>query len=274
MHALEQTVHIIPLGHEFDRAVRVFDYTKVDRVYLLTSWKWDTDEGVMGAEQRSFTERVSDHLRNKGIDVIIVDTDTFDILDVTGKVAHIVRKEVDAGNRVSINMSAAGRLTSVASTIVGMMHGVRVYYLPADNYSRTEEERKQHGISICTRVRPEYLMDIPIPHLDKEKMAVLTGLYRAGRALNSRELRKILRESGCGDFRDLSEIENKDERRKEESRQLMRLNQGILRHLERDGYITVEKRGRKNKVRITDSGKFLALASGEIDCLKGYRWQP
>jgi len=33
---LRETVHIIPLGHEIDRAVKPFTKTRADRAYVLT----------------------------------------------------------------------------------------------------------------------------------------------------------------------------------------------------------------------------------------------
>lgn len=265
MDGIEQSVHIIPLGHEFDRAVSVFANTRVDRVYLLTSHtKTPTSRG-MKEEQHTFTDRVREHLEKKGIDVHIIDTNTFELLDVTKNIAKIVKREVQEGNRVSINMSAAGRLTSVASTLVGMMHGVRVYYVAADNYSRSDEDRNKHGISICTTGRPQYLMNIPLPRLDDEKNVILTSLCKMGRSMNSRDLREILRDQGFEGFEDFNEIQDRNKRRKVESRQLMKLSQSFLRPLEKEGYIRVEKRGRENRVYLTDSGQYLAMASGDID---------
>jgi len=265
MDGLEQTVHIIPLGHEFDRAVRVFDHTKVDRVHILTSHTKTPTSRAMKDEQHAFTNKVREHLENRGIEVSIVDINTFELLEVTKGIAHIVKNEVQKGNRVSINMSAAGRLTSVASTLVGMMHGVRVYYVPADNYSRSDEDRNEHGISICTTGRPRYLMNIPLPRLEDEKKAVLTSLCRMGRPMNSRDLREILRNQGFEGFEDFDKIRDRNERRNVESRQLMRLKQSILQPLEKDGYVVVEKRGRENRISLTESGKYLAMASGDID---------
>ncbi|WP_278156248.1 DUF6293 family protein [Methanogenium sp. S4BF] len=39
MAGIERTIHIIPLGHEIDRAVITFDDTTVDQVYILTGLK-------------------------------------------------------------------------------------------------------------------------------------------------------------------------------------------------------------------------------------------
>ena len=39
MSEIEEIVHVVPLGHEFDRVVRPFDKLKANRVYLLTILK-------------------------------------------------------------------------------------------------------------------------------------------------------------------------------------------------------------------------------------------
>jgi hypothetical protein len=48
---------------------------------------------------------------------------------------------------------------------------------------------------------------------------------------------------------------------------LMRLNKGITGKLEDAGYIVKERRGRENVFRITDSGKYVACASGLLDAI-------
>ena len=60
--------------------------------------------------------------------------------------AGVIVAEQSLGNRVSVNMSAAGRLTSVGATLAGMVHGVQVYYVPANRYPETEEDRREHGL--------------------------------------------------------------------------------------------------------------------------------
>jgi len=54
-------------------------------------------------------------------------------------------------------------------------------------------------------------------------------------------------------------------RRNEKIGMLMRLNKGISGKLEDAGYILKEKRGRQNIYKITDSGKYVACASGLVE---------
>lgn len=45
---------------------------------------------------------------------------------------------------------------------------------------------------------------------------------------------------------------------------LMKLNKGILEKLERDEYITWERVGKYNTIKMTESGKYIAHISGLI----------
>jgi DNA-binding PadR family transcriptional regulator len=44
----------------------------------------------------------------------------------------------------------------------------------------------------------------------------------------------------------------------------MKLNKGILDKLENEGYITRERIGKNNTIRITESGKYIAYLSGTL----------
>ena len=246
MDVLEQTVHIIPLGHEFDRAVSVFDHTHVDRVYILAGHRDSKRPNELNEEQHYFTLKVMKHLQNKGIEAIHVDVNTLDLFSIIQKLAYYIKIEIDSGNRVSVNMSAGGRLSSVASTLVGMMHKVREYYVVADDYSRSEEERKKHGISICTRGRPFYLANLPIPQPQPVSKDVLVYIYKENKAVGSKEILEFLKNEEFEGFKEsIHEIKNHDEKRRTQSRQLMKLTKSVLGPLEKEGFIEIEKRGRK-----------------------------
>jgi hypothetical protein len=121
MPNIEETVHIIPLGHEIDRAVKPFEKLKVDRVYILTNLKKDNFNGEMIENQRLYLQKVEKILRKRKIDVrSITNVNLFSLRDVMKNVSKIIVEETNLNNRVFVNMSAAGRLTSVAATLAGM----------------------------------------------------------------------------------------------------------------------------------------------------------
>ena len=63
MEELQQTVDIVPLGHEYDRAIAPFRIRKVDRVHLLTIQAHDGHDPAMFEKQRHFNRKVEAFLR-------------------------------------------------------------------------------------------------------------------------------------------------------------------------------------------------------------------
>lgn len=146
---LEEIVHIIPIGYEFDRVVSPFLYGyKANRVYLLSSIEEvDALESVLEKHQ-FYVDKAREEIEGLGISVIQVPTNLIDYLSLIQEISKIVSEEKQAGNLVYINMSGAGRLTSVASTIVGMVHNVKVYYVDSTGYADSDPRMTTHGYSI------------------------------------------------------------------------------------------------------------------------------
>jgi hypothetical protein len=152
---LRDVVHIIPLGHEIDRAVAPFTKNKADRAYILAvPPDADLDPGMV-KKQHYFVGRVTERLQELGIAVTFVPVAMFEILDVLKVVSYLIRTEKEAGNDVYVNMSSCGRKTSVAVTLAAMVHEVPLYYVSADRYATGDGEEFEHGLSIVENVRTE-----------------------------------------------------------------------------------------------------------------------
>jgi len=266
MAGIEKVVHIIPLGHEFDRAVKPFEEVRVDRIYILTSFQNPKSNVKMKAEQQYFADKVIKYLENKAIEVVFVETDLFNIFSFIKEISRVISKEKNEGNRISVNMSAASRLTSVWATLVGMMQDVQVYYVQADAYSETEVEKKEHGLSICRGVDIMRLVNFHFYVPDPLGMKILLFLARKDRRVKTAELLSMLKSEDVKGFEEVfSEIRDKSKKRKIQSRQLMKLTRTILPKLEEGQFITMEKSGRNLLVSITDTGRYMAAASGELE---------
>ena len=259
MVAIEQTIHIIPLGHEIDRAIAPFEKAKADKVYLLSNFGEITP---MGKEQDYYTHEVITRLKTLDITVECVETDLFDLLDIICNTAIIIRKEKALGNRVSVNMSSAGRLTSVGVTLAAMAHDVHVYYVKSDAYPEAHEERLAHGLSVSSSGNITRLVNFKFLLPDETGIQILVGLCNALKPVSNRDILNMLQEAGVPGFEILYDEVSREKRRTVQSRQLMRLDKTILTRLEKDGYISREKRGRNVVVTITETGLYAACASG------------
>ena len=166
----ENIVHIVPLGFEIDRAVKPFEGKegfRANRVHLLSAIESDGTPEHFVDRHRKYVEVVQSKLESFGIEVIIHHTLLIDILEVMKKVSSIILREKLEGNIVYLNMSAAGRLTSVGATLAAMVQGGRVYYVKASDYSSDEESMDTHGYSICDEVQIVFIENFKINLPDK-----------------------------------------------------------------------------------------------------------
>ncbi len=253
-----EIIHIIPLEEEVDRAVRAFEVNggfKANRVYLL-AWLGGV-QSSSSVEPEFYPKIVMRRLEALGIEVQLVHTNIYNLLEVIREVSKIVRLEREKGNTVYVNMSAGGPFVSVGTAIATMVQDARLYYVRAARYSETVQERRSHGNAIVTQPQVHFIENFNIQLPDQRGQLLLVELYKRG-SMRTGELLEFLYREGVEGFED--DPSGLD--RSEKITLLMRLNKGITGKLETAGYISKEKRGRENLFNITDSGKYVACVSG------------
>ncbi len=259
----EEIVHIIPLGYEIDRAVKPFEKYKANRAHIfcvLESFgKYSTK---MIQEQKYFLEVVSRKLRSYGIEVITHNVDMFNILEVIRHISNVIFEEKMQQNIVYVNISSAGRLSSVAAYLAAMAHDAKAYYVVADRYSTSEKEKRIHGISICDQVRVNFLETFKMQLPSKNEMIVLVKLCKEKRPMKTTEIIEYLASEGVQGFEKCIDMRSRKLSRKDKINCLMKLNKRILEKLEGNGYIERIKVGRYNQIVLKEPGKYVAHISG------------
>lgn len=277
-----ESVHIVPLGFEFDRAAKLFKKHKPDKVYLLITPQDPKYPPEMNKDQEHFNKINADELKANDIHFEFVDADIFDMLKTADSVSKLIIKEIEGDNRkrknIYVNMSAAGKKTSIGATLAARAQGAQVYYVFADGYSQGREEYLQHGISICDNPTMDPLPNFQIQKLDLGLLQVLGFLSRTTIA-TSDEIITFLKGQGYTKFDDASKvIENirlpslpnnerrskMDEVRGIKQRNSNRLNKSFLNKLKEDDYIDRRIEGRNSNIWITESGKFALALHGML----------
>lgn len=277
MAGLQENVHIIPLGHEYDRAIAPFRKLSVDRVYILAITKnTGKYEDEMVSRQIHFTDKVIDFFKRKKIEVIRREVQLFDLLEVMKQISAIIKAEQVKGNKVQINMSACGRKTSIGAALAGMVHGADVYYVSAETYSLNYDDFQEHGLSICEKGETfrfeNFVFELP----DDVSQKILVKLYQENRGIRSTELRDYLHDQGVEGFgtrladigKPTKKIPTPDgksvDKRTESITQNIKLEKKYLGPLEASGYIQRKRSGRNNIINITESGKYVACIGGHL----------
>ncbi len=143
-----QTVHIIPVGFDYDRLIAplIRDKVEVDRAILL--------QGAIGTEENvEYSKQVTRKLKDDFASLLNADTEVLTIDDVYDYDAaystayQIILDEYEDGNDVYVNISAMPRTVSFAFTMAA--HAIMVemdaarehihtYYTAPEKYLETE----------------------------------------------------------------------------------------------------------------------------------------
>lgn len=259
---MQEIAHIIPVGYEFDRIVSPFlgeNGLKTNRVYIISSiYDVQAPLDVLEKHQK-YVNKVKTELESIDIKVILVPTNLINLLEVIQTITNIIAEEKSQGNLVYINMSGAGRLTSVASTLSGMAHNVTVYYVESDGYADDDPRMEQHGYTIVEEPKITYLKNFQIDIPEEAQLKTLAKIMTEGR-MRTVDIIEYLGSEGFEEYAD----DYYDMKRNEKSAVMMRLQRNILNKLIEKGYIKKTKLGREKEYEVTETGKYVASISGLI----------
>ena len=252
-------MHVIPIGYEFDRVVAPFQNGyKANRVYLLSSIEGVVAPTAVLEKHQFYVDKVRYELEELGIIVIQVPTNLIDNLAIIQKISKIVSEEKQRGNLVYINMSGAGRLTSVASTLVGMVHNVKVYYVNSTGYADEDPRMTSHGYSIVEGTpNITFLANFQINMPNEIQQKALVKIYES-EGIKTIDLIEYLGSEGFEDYA----VDYYGLSRNDKTALIMKLNRNIIDKLSDSEYITITKLGRENVYEIKDTGKYIASISG------------
>jgi hypothetical protein len=272
LSGLHDIVHIIPLGHEIDRAVAPFTKNKIDRAYVLAVPADAELDPEMLEKQQYFLKVVTEKLKVLGIQVEVKPVNLFITLDVLKAVSSLIRTEKERGSDVSVNMSACGRKTSVAVTLAAMVQEVGVYYVSANRYAigPDAKEEHEHGLSIVTDVYTEFFQNFKIMMPKEASILLLVELYNrkiSGKVdMASSEILDFFSNQKVFGYEDRHKpVKDSSERAKIQRALLNRTNRGYLKELEDQEYIERKWKGRNFFINITEAGEYIACASGLVE---------
>jgi hypothetical protein len=252
---MERNVHLIPLGWEVDRAILPLEAVRPHRVYILCdpeSHPW----------QAHYYNQVVERLKAMNVEYRHVRVDSVsDMKGLVRELAHLMKQEIESGNRVFVNISSAGKIGAVASTLVTMahMHGCgRAYYVRPEEYVITDEARMVCGLTKGMKGEPIDVPIFPIWLPSREGSAVLLALKQKGGSMKYYELFRVLAAKGVEGYVEVTSHTS----RKVKTNLTVRLTKTILKPLHEQGLVTSRKEGRTQIVSLTDAGDFMACLLG------------
>ncbi|MFB6284547.1 MAG: DUF6293 family protein [Halobacteria archaeon] len=178
MPETNQTVHIVPVGFDYDRLIAplVRDQIDVDTAILL--------QGAVGTEENvEYSKQVAAKLESDFRSLLDADTtlvtleDVYDYDGVYAEAYGIILEQYEAGNEVWVNISAMPRTVSFAFTMAA--HAIMVeredakddihtYYTAPERYLETGlAEELEKMVHLLRRLKNEGLTDSVESELDQ-----------------------------------------------------------------------------------------------------------
>ena len=231
-------VHVVPLGHEFDRIVEPVVRYRADVVYLL-----EHDDPT--AETPEYHEDIEDALAEAGADVRWRSCDLFDVYDVLGVVTTIAAEH--RGDSVRVNVSGGGTLAAIGATIACMdvSTDATAYYVHPEEYALDAVERPvSEGFDDLSTL-PDYPVDSPT----RDQVAIMAYLADREGGTARPKKRDLI---DYAEAEELSFVADRDPANDKAKFRL--LDTHVVSPLESDGYIEVEKVGRRHVVELTEQG--------------------
>jgi uncharacterized protein DUF6293 len=234
--------HIVPMGLEVDRVLGGLKEFPTNKVILLYGTDMSSD---IERRARSNGTRIKEMVKAT-IDVIEMDLDIFDFYSATRTLKKLLQDMRDDGFEVYVNLSTGNRIITSAALLVCFMTRSHPYYVRPEKYSIPEDrEVLSHGVTSVIEIPCVTIMG---PTKDEEELLIALGRL-GGNARHETSLIPQL-ESVKGFFKPKKEGESK---RSYLARKRAHLSR-YLKTLEKEGYISLVKKGRYVNVSLTETG--------------------
>ncbi|MFW3145817.1 MAG: DUF6293 family protein [Thermoplasmatota archaeon] len=249
MNGEPRRIHVIPMGLELDRIIGGLKEYPTNRVILLNGRDPSTEIERMS---RKNGQRIREMVRAT-MDIEEIELDIFDFYKAARQLRKLFQDLADEGWSVHVNLSTGNRIVSSAALLASFMTGATPYYVRPERYSIPEDQEVlSYGVEEVIRIPSVRIMG---PDVKQETvLRVLGGM--GGSARHETSL-----------IAPLDEVKNFFTERKEGESKRAHLARKraflsrTLRNMEREGYISLQKRGRFVNVVLSETG---ALFSGQV----------
>jgi hypothetical protein len=265
---IAQTVHILPVAREIDRAVLPF-MPAADRPPILHAHRILLVHADLEA-----SKRVADKIERTLRRLAIVErhslearkaTPETDFEQVLGRLAQLCVRELGAGHNVHINLSSGTKLFALAAGLAGMAHipagRGSLYYVRPAGYLVSESEFEEHGLSKgMIDVEQVQLMPLLLPTTLQRRVLVFLQA-RPRRVAEYRELVQFLSAIPGAGYA-LPSPKSQRRVRAWNNAVTTRMVRNVLAPLGSQGLLEIQEQGRQRSARLTRRGSLYACLVG------------
>lgn len=259
--SVSERVHVMPVGHEYDRVVEPAKDYRADLVVLI-GHKHNDEQG------QDCWQDVVEGLTDENIEFQEKRCDIFDLYDSLATITEIIANH--GNDDVYVNVSSGSKITAIAGMIASMVMNSRAYYVQAEKYSSRPEtlddienlprEKLEElargpfipeGIAKATEL-PRYPIDAP----DKDQVTVMEFIQRWSDTHGPPTKGEIIY---FANHANLSFIKGDVE----EKGRYRLLDTNILDPLKEREWVEITKQGRNKVVSLSENGEA---------ALSAFRW--
>lgn len=243
-------VHVTALGHEYDRIVEPIAAYRADLVYLLVD-----DEAYRAGYHGDLLDELDEVCRR----VETVTCDLTDVYAVLGMVTTIAARHEN--DDVRVNVSGGGTMAAIGATIACMDVDTEAtaYYVEPDDYAHDGTEGPATMGVASIEALPTYPIDSPTP----DQVAIMKFLANPSTwdgfsesrtsAPKKKDCIEFARDVGLAFMADRAPPE--DHPSGEDKGAFRVLDTQVLGPLEADGYVSIESKGRRYEIYLTEQGE-------------------
>lgn len=233
MNSIDE-VHIAPLGYEYDRILGPVEKYGVDVVYLLEH---------EGPSDAPYHDDLREEITDLGVEVRSRPVDLMDIYDVLGEVTTVVADHAD--DIVRVNVSSGSKLSAVGAAIACMATEATAYYVHPEGYPYADEKQRQSYGYESDEVLPTYPIESPTP----DQVAVMEFLSEANTETYTVKKKDVIEYAEEAELSFIADNQPANDKAK-----FALLNANVVDPLLEDGYVDVERVGRRKQVTLTETG--------------------
>lgn len=237
----ELCIHIVPVGYDvYTRVTIPLNEMRADKVYFLRH-----EKGTIRGHDKFFS-KIKKEIRKTHTTFEEIYIDIWDLYKCIEILRSIITKESKKKNKIFVNVSTGTKITAMAGVLVCMMLHQTPYYVRLKNPVKK-------GITRIPYVAVKKSQNVPTFEIKKPDGRVLKILDKISKSkykmLRKWELTEFLEAEG--DIKQINRL-NAPFSVNAKLSQLKTILEPIQKYWK---YITVESRGSRSEVKITDEGE-------------------
>ena len=266
---MRERVYMFIQGLEEARIIEGYRKFPSNKLVIIRNKRINEFNMKIEEKVAKLVEKIKKKLEPAVSEIEEVKVDFFDFIDCFVGIGEAIRREVEKGREVYVNITGGTKLVSSAALLAASLYGAHPFYVSAKSYSRIEVIGKEAG-------EVYEIPPIPLSLPSETEVGILRAIEELGGVADSIEqVAEVVMEKGL--FKRSRRGRPRKREGKDKQRELATLCASLsyhIRQMNHKGYVRARFIGRRMRVELTSLGRLIARASrvflGAKEPRKGY----